>query len=80
MPSIDVFDSQDKVYRDSVLPPTVTKRVAVEALSKDYWYKYVGLDGAVVGMDSFGESAPAGDLFTHFNITAKAVVNAALAL
>lgn len=80
MPSTDVFDSQDKVYRDSVLPPTVTKRVAVEALSKDYWYKYVGLDGAVVGMDSFGESAPAGDLFTHFNITAKAVVNAALAL
>lgn len=80
MPSTDVFDAQDQAYRDSVLPPTIAKRVAVEALSKDYWYKYVGLNGAVVGMDSFGESAPAGDLFTHFNITTKAVVNAALAL
>lgn len=80
MPSTDVFDAQDQAYRDSVLPPAIAKRVAVEALSKDYWYKYVGLNGAVVGMDSFGESAPAGDLFTHFNITTKAVVNAALAL
>jgi transketolase len=80
MPSTDVFDSQDAAYRDSVLPAAITKRVAIEALSKDYWYKYVGLNGAVIGMDSFGESAPAGDLFAHFNITVKAVVDAALEL
>jgi transketolase len=80
MPSTDVFDSQDAAYRDSVLPAAITKRVAIEALSKDYWYKYVGLNGAVIGMDSFGESAPAGDLFAHFNITVEAVVDAALEL
>lgn len=80
MPSTDVFDSQDAAYRNSVLPAAITKRVAIEALSKDYWYKYVGLNGAVIGMDSFGESAPAGDLFAHFNITVEAVVDAALEL
>ncbi|WP_100656298.1 transketolase [Alteromonas flava] len=80
MPSTDVFDQQDKAYRDSVLPPQVSQRVAVEALSKDSWYKYVGLNGAIIGMDTFGESAPAGDLFKHFNITVDAVVEAALAL
>ncbi len=80
MPSTDVFDRQSKDYRESVLPSSVTKRVAVEALSKDSWYKYVGLDGAIIGMDTFGESAPAGDLFKHFGITTDAVVEAALSL
>lgn len=80
MPSTDVFDRQPKDYREAVLPSSVTARVAVEALAKDTWYKYVGLNGAVIGMDSFGESAPAGELFKYFNITAEAVVEAALAL
>ncbi|MRX28058.1 transketolase [Kangiella sp. HZ709] len=76
MPSTDVFDAQDASYRESVLPSAVSKRVAIEAGIADYWYKYVGLNGAVVGMTTFGESAPAGELFKHFgftveNITAK---------
>jgi transketolase len=80
MPCTTLFDRQSKQYRDSVLPPEVTKRVAIEALAKDTWYKYVGLDGAVIGMDTFGESAPAGELFEHFGITTQALVNAALSL
>jgi len=80
MPSTDVFERQSAEYRESVLPGAVTKRVAVEALSKDSWYKYVGFNGAIVGMDTFGESAPAGELFKHFNITTDAVVEAALSL
>ncbi len=76
MPSTDMFDAQDGDYRESVLPSTVLARVAVEAAHKDYWYKYVGLDGRIVGMDSFGESAPAGALFEHFGITVDAVVEA----
>ncbi|MCU7553168.1 transketolase [Alteromonas sp. ASW11-19] len=80
MPCTDVFDRQDIAYKERVLPATVTKRVAVEALAKDSWYKYVGMHGAIVGMDTFGESAPAADLFKHFNITAEAVVEAALSL
>ena len=80
MPSTDVFDAQSAEYKESVLPENVTKRVAVEALAKDTWYKYVGLNGAIIGMDSFGESAPAKDLFEHFGITVSAVVNAAKAL
>lgn len=80
MPSTDVFDAQSAEYKESVLPANVTKRVAVEALAKDTWYKYVGLNGAIIGMDSFGESAPAKDLFEHFGITVSAVVNAAKAL
>ncbi|MCW5580084.1 MAG: transketolase [Luteimonas sp.] len=80
MPSTDVFDRQDAAYRESVLPRAVRKRVAVEAGVTDFWRKYVGLDGAVVGIDSFGASAPAGDLFGHFGITVEAVVAAARAL
>ncbi|WP_137167961.1 transketolase [Salinimonas lutimaris] len=80
MPSTDVFDRQPQSYRESVLPSNVTRRVAVEALAKDSWYKYVGLNGAVVGMDTFGESGPAGELFEHFNITTDAVVAAASSL
>lgn len=80
MPSTYQFDQQDAAYRETVLPKAVRARVAVEASIKDYWLKYVGLDGAVVGMDTFGESAPAGDLFKHFGITADAVVAAARAV
>lgn len=80
MPSCEVFDAQDKNYKESVLPSSIRKRVAVEAGAKQGWYKYVGLDGAVIGMESFGESAPAGALFKLFGITTEAVVNAAKAL
>ena len=75
MPSTNVFDKQGQAYKDSVLPRGV-KRVAVEAGVTGGWYKYVGLDGAVVGMDSFGESAPAPELFKHFGFTAENVVKA----
>jgi transketolase len=80
MPSTSVFDQQDDAYRESVLPRTVTKRVAVEAAHVDYWYKYVGFDGAVVGMTTFGESAPGAALLKHFGITAEAVADAAKGL
>ncbi|AKC86076.1 transketolase [Pseudoxanthomonas suwonensis] len=80
MPSTDVFDRQDAAYRESVLPKSVRKRVAVEAGVTGFWHKYVGLDGAVVGLDRFGASAPAGDLYKYFGITADKVVEAAKAL
>jgi transketolase len=80
MSSPEVFDRQPKEYKESVLPSKVTKRVAVEALAADYWYKYVGLDGRIVAMNSFGESAPAGELFKLFGITADAVYEAAKSL
>src|SRR5690606_17511198 len=63
MPSTDVFEQQDVGYRMQVLPLDVTARIAIEAAHEDFWYKYVGIDGRVVGMRTFGESAPAGDLF-----------------
>ena len=72
MPSTNVFDRQDKAWRDSVLPAGLP-RVAVEAGVSDGWYKYVGLDGKVVGLDRFGESAPAGALFKEFGFTADNV-------
>jgi transketolase len=75
MPSTSLFDRQDAGYRNSVLPRELPK-VAVEAGVTDYWRKYVGLDGAVVGIDRFGESAPAGDLFKHFGFTAEHVAEA----
>ena len=74
MPSTDRFDAQDAAYQESVLPSSVTKRVALEAGIADYWYKYVGLQGAVIGMTSFGESAPANLLFEHFGFTVDNVV------
>jgi len=80
MPSTSVFDRQDAAYREAVLPASVRKRVAVEAGITDFWRKYVGLDGAVVGIDTFGASAPAGDLYKHFGITVEAVVAAAKAV
>ena len=73
MPSTNVFDRQDQAYRDSVLTPGI-KRVAVEAAHPDFWRKYVGLDGAVVGIASFGESAPGGVLMKHFGFTVENVV------
>tara|TARA_R110000868_G_scaffold411493_2_gene704634 strand:- start:50083 stop:52110 length:2028 start_codon:yes stop_codon:yes gene_type:complete len=76
MPSTSVFDRQDAAYRESVLPSNVLARVAVEALHRDFWYKYVGLDGRIVGMDTFGESAPAADLMKHFGFTVENVVEA----
>ena len=70
MPSTSVFDRQDKAWQDGVLPPGIP-RVAVEAGTADFWRKYVGLEGAVIGMDRFGESAPAGKLFDYFGITVE---------
>ena len=80
MPSSNVFDRQDAAYRESVLPRAVRKRVAIEAGVTGFWRQYVGLDGAVIGIDTFGASAPAGDLYKHFGITVDAVVAAAKAL
>jgi len=74
MPSTDRFDAQDAAYKESVLPSSVTKRVALEAGIADYWYKYVGLQGAVVGMTTFGESAPAEQLFDHYGFTVENVI------
>ena len=74
MPSTDAFDAQDAAYQESVLPSSVTKRVAIEAAHVDYWYKYVGFGGAMVGMRTFGESAPGGDLMKHFGFTVENVV------
>lgn len=76
MPCTSIFDRQDKVYQESVLPRGVP-RVAIEAGVTDYWRKYVGLEGAVVGIDTFGESAPANVLFEHFGFTVANVVKAA---
>ena len=76
MPSTSVFDMQDDAYRESVLPAAVTARVAVEAAVTQGWYKYVGLNGAVVGIDRFGESAPDKDLFEYFGFTVDNVVKA----
>ena len=80
MPATDVFEQQDAAYREAVLPAAVTARVAVEAGIADYWYKYVGLNGKVIGMTSFGESAPAGELFKLFGFTVEKVVEAAKSL
>lgn len=76
MPAVDVFEAQDEAYRESVIPAAVTARVVVEAGVSDAWYKYAGLNGKVVGMDRFGESAPAGELFKLFGFTVENVVNA----
>jgi len=75
MPCAEAYEKQDAAYKESVLPISVLARVAVEACHKDFWYKYVGLDGAVVGMDTFGESAPIADLMEHFGFTLENVVD-----
>lgn len=77
MPSTDIFLAQDRNYQNQVLPQQVRHRIAIEAGGKDYWYRFVGLDGAVIGLDSFGESAPAADLFVHFHITLEALLKTA---
>ena len=76
MPCAEIFCKQDAAYIESVLPAAIAARVAVEAAHKDYWYKFVGLNGAVVGMETFGESAPIADLMKHFGFTVEAVVAA----
>ncbi|MBG5951438.1 transketolase [Proteus sp. G2618] len=80
MPATDAFDKQDADYREAVLPASVKARVAIEAGIADYWFKYVGLDGAIVGMHSFGESAPANELFEEFGFTVENVVTQAKSL
>src|SRR5688500_14132208 len=80
MPSTDVFDRQDDQYRESVLPKACRRRVAIEAGVTDFWRKYVGLDGAVIGIDRFGASAPIEQLLPHFGFTVENVVASAKAL
>ncbi len=80
MPATDAFDKQDADYRETVLPAAVKARVAIEAGIADYWFKYVGLDGVIVGMHSFGESAPANELFAEFGFTVENVVTQAKTL
>ncbi len=76
MPSTNTYDQQDAAYKESVLPSSVTARVSVEAGVTGFWAKYIGLNGKAIGMDTFGESAPAGELFKEFGITTEAVVAA----
>ncbi|MBK5969208.1 MULTISPECIES: transketolase [Thiorhodovibrio] len=76
MPSMDTFDSQDEAYKESVLPEAVRARVAVEAGVSNLWPRYVGMHGKVIGVDTFGESAPAGDVYKAFGVTADAVTSA----
>ncbi|WP_256384235.1 transketolase [Photobacterium toruni] len=75
MPATDLFDKQDAAYRESVLPADVTARIAIEAGIADFWYKYVGLNGRIIGMTTFGESAPAEELFKMFGFTVENIVN-----
>ncbi|WP_288409821.1 transketolase [Acinetobacter soli] len=76
MPCAELFMTQDAAYREAVLPASIRARVAVEAAHVDYWWKFVGLDGKVIGMTTYGESAPAKDLFQYFGITSQAVIEA----
>jgi len=80
MPSTDIFDAQSADYKQQVLPLDVTNRIAVEASIADYWYKYVGLDGRIIGMTTFGESAPAGELFKEFGFTVDNILDVAAEL
>ncbi len=80
MPCVEVFERQDAAYREAVLPKACRKRVAIEAGVTGFWGKYVGLDGAVIGIDSFGASAPAEKLFPHFGITAERLIEVSNAL
>ena len=76
MPSTNAFEAQDDAYKESVLPSGVTARVVVEAGVTDAWYKYAGCNGKVIGLDRFGESAPAAELFKLFGFTTENVVSA----
>jgi transketolase len=77
MPCVEVFDQQDSAYKEAVLPAKVRARLAVEAAQPDTWYRFVGLDGAVVGIDKFGESAPANELFKEYGFTLENIYNSA---
>ena len=80
MPSLEIFERQSAEYKEAILPKAVRKRVAVEAASSFGWHKYVGLDGAIVSIDTFGASAPGNLLFEKFGITVEKVVEAAESL
>ncbi|MCK5880966.1 MAG: transketolase [Sinobacterium sp.] len=80
MPSTEVFDQQDALYKESVLPSDVLPRIAIEAGIADFWYKYVGLDGRIIGMETFGESAPANELLKEFGFTVERVLEVAAEL
>ena len=75
MPCTNIYDSQDEAYKESVLPAAVTNRIVVEAGQGDFWYKYAGLNGAIISQDTFGESAPGAELFEYFGFTVENVVN-----
>ena len=75
IPSTDIFDAQEETYRHSVLPPACRKRVAVEAGVPDYWYKYVGLEGKILGVPTFGESAPGPEVYAYFGINTENLIN-----
>jgi transketolase len=77
MPCTSVFEAQDAGYKQAVLPLQVSARIAIEAAHADYWYKYVGLEGRVIGMTTYGESAPAPALYEHFGITLENVLETA---
>ena len=76
MPSAEIFENQEQAYRDSVLPSSIRCRLAVEAAHPDYWRKWVGLDGDVIGLRDFGASGPGKQVFEHFGFTSTAVVSA----
>ncbi|MPQ70516.1 transketolase C-terminal domain-containing protein, partial [Pseudomonas sp. MWU12-2323] len=80
MPCTSIFDAQDASYKQAVLPLQIGARIAIEAAHADYWYKYVGLEGRVIGMTTYGESAPAPALFEHFGITLHNLLETAQAL
>jgi transketolase len=77
MPSANTFEAQDESYRESVLPVAQRNRVAIEASHPDYWYKWVGLDGEVIGLPRFGESGPGGEVMTHFGFSVDNIVEVA---
>jgi transketolase len=74
MPSTDLYDQQDDVYKETVLPNTCRKRISVEAGVTEYWSKYVGLDGLSLGVDTFGESAPANEVYKYFGLTEENLI------
>ena len=78
MPCAERFIGEDTSYQESVLPCSVRNRIAIEAAAKGYWYRFVGLDGAVIGLDTFGASAPAEDLYNYFGINVEKIVEAAV--
>jgi transketolase len=80
MPSTEAFDAQDEAYRQSVLPPTVRKRLAVEAGATLSWWRYVGMDGLVLGIDRFGASGKFSDVYPHFGFTADNIAHQVRAL